>query len=125
MDVDLALKAAVALMMAAGMYGMVSMIRKIVIVMRGEGELVRRLARDECYRSYVVELEQRHPGDDEDITPEELDEVRRLIVKRLADLEEKQRREVADALNQPTVWGRENYVRKLLGFTMREMQHQP
>jgi hypothetical protein len=115
------------LAVALGLVGVAVLVRKSVVLIRGEAELVRRLAGDESYRTYIRQLEQAHsdPELGGELTPEEIAEVRRRIARQLDELNAKQREEVAQALNQPTVRGRENYVRKLLSFSLQELQHQP
>jgi hypothetical protein len=111
-----------AMIVLASTAAMVHMARYIVVHLRAEKKLVARLAEAPEVRDLLHRVEAN--GWPANHLPPRVAERLRAVVDREADrLVPIERRTIREAVYQPTVRGRENYLGKLLEESARELQH--
>lgn len=102
-----------------GIAGLIYLARRLVLQLRGEREVVRRLAQDPELHAWVAE----DADCDREVTDDDLDRMRPIVQQTLRHLRDKERQPVEGALWQPSVRGRYNYLYKLLRASARQLEH--
>src|SRR5215211_3016055 len=89
---------------------------------RAEAKLQYKLALDEAYREFVRARNVLAHAEEHAMSEEEIDELLDFIRKELSTLEEGDRERIEEALYQPSVKGRSNYLYKLVTSSGRALE---
>jgi uncharacterized protein with ACT and thioredoxin-like domain len=106
----------------AAVVGVIASLRGIAAQRSGEDLLAERLIHRKDFRRRLYRYLEAHP-DIEKLSDREIAELMAYVESELAALEGKQERRIREALDQPSVYGRRNYARKLIRQSTRRLQH--
>ena len=110
----------VVLSLGAALYSLVM----VVLRRRAEDKLQTRLLLDETYQNFVQARNVLVHAEEHTMSQEEIDEILDFIRKELDSLEEGDRGRIEEALYQPSVKGRSNYIYKLVTSSGRALEAQ-
>ena len=109
-----------ALPFLGALLGLVAVVYSLVMVIRhrrAELKLQYKLSLDKAYMEFVRARNVLDHAEEQAMSEEEIDAVLEFIRKELKTLEEDDRESIEEALYQPSVKGRNNYIYKLVTNT--------